>query len=64
MRSNSDPLTVHEVKQFLNALPEWYRDLYDVWFRLGWRPSEILAIRFDWLDFAPSLESFGARASG
>jgi len=51
MRSNSDPLTVHEVKQFLDAVPEWYRDLYDVWFRLGWRPSEILAIRFDWLDF-------------
>lgn len=51
MRSNSDPLTVHEVKQFLDAVPEWYQDLYDVWFRLGWRPSEILAIRFDWLDF-------------
>ncbi len=51
MRSNSDPLTVHEVKQFIDAVPEWYRDLYDVWFRLGWRPSEILAIRFDWLDF-------------
>ena len=30
MRSNSDPLTVHEVKQFLDAVPEWYRDLYDV----------------------------------
>ena len=50
-RSNSDPLTVAEVKQFLRAVPEWHRDLYDVWFRLGWRPSEILAIRFDWLDF-------------
>ena len=51
MRSNSDPLTVDEVKLFVDAVPAWYRDLYDVWFRLGWRPSEILAIRFDWLDF-------------
>jgi integrase len=22
-----------------------------LWFRTGWRPSEILAVRFDWLDF-------------
>ena len=50
-RSNSDPLTVAEVKSFLAAVPAWYCDLYDVWFRVGWRPSEILAIRFDWLDF-------------
>jgi integrase len=50
-RSTSDPLTVEEVKSFLDAVPKWYRDLYDVWFRVGWRPSEILAIRFDWLDF-------------
>ena len=35
VRSNSGPLTVHEVKQFLDAVPDWYRDLYDVWFRLG-----------------------------
>jgi hypothetical protein len=27
------------------------RTPYDVWFRLGWRPSEILALGFDWLDF-------------
>ena len=34
-----------------SAVPEWYRDLYYIWFRVGWRPSEILAIRVDWLDF-------------
>ncbi len=50
-RSNSDPLTVAEVKDFLASVPGWYRDLYDLWFRVGWRPSEILAIRFDWIDF-------------
>lgn len=50
-RSNSDPLTVAEVKEFLASVPDRYRDLYDVWFRVGWRPSEILAIRFDWIDF-------------
>ncbi len=49
-RSNSDPLTLDEVSQFLELVPDWYRDLYDVWFRVGWRPSELLAIRFDWLD--------------
>jgi len=32
-------------------VPHWYRDLYDIWFRVGWRPSEILAVRFDWIDF-------------
>jgi integrase len=50
-RSNSDPLTLAELRKFLVAVPHRYRDLYDVWFRVGWRPSEILAIRFDWLDF-------------
>lgn len=36
---------------FLGAGPAWYRDPDDVWLRVGWRPSEILAVRFDWLDF-------------
>lgn len=31
MRSNSDPLTVDEVKLFVDAVPAWYRDVYDVW---------------------------------
>ena len=50
MRSNSDPLALDEVKAFLETVPALYRDLYLVWFRTGWRPSEILAVRFDWLD--------------
>jgi integrase len=50
MRSNSDPLSLDEVKAFLDAVPGLYRDLYVVWFRTGWRPSEILALRFEWLD--------------
>ncbi len=50
-RSNSDPLTVGEVKEFLVNVPDWYHDLYDIWFRVGWRRAEILAIRFDWVDF-------------
>jgi len=50
MRSNSDPLSLDEVKAFLDAVPGLYRDLYRVWFRTGWRPSEILALRFEWLD--------------
>jgi hypothetical protein len=37
-------------KAFLDTVPGLYRDLYMVWFRTGWRPSEILAVRFDWLD--------------
>ena len=60
-RSNSDPLTVAEVKDFLASVPGWYRDLYDLWFRVGWRPSEILAIRFDWIDFKRRIVSFEAR---
>jgi integrase len=39
------------VKEFLASVPTWYRDLYDIWFRVGWCPSEILAVRFDWIDF-------------
>jgi integrase len=50
-RSNSDPLSLEEVNDFIGAVPIWLRDLYDIWFRVGWRPSELLAVRFDWLDF-------------
>ena len=32
-------------------VPGAYRTLYDVWFRLGWRSSEIVALRFRNLDF-------------
>src|SRR6059036_742958 len=31
--------------------PWFYRTLYDVWFRLGWRSSEIVALRFRNIDF-------------
>jgi integrase len=50
LRSNCDPLALDEVRAFLDAVPGVYRDLYVVWFRTGWRPSEILSVRFDWLD--------------
>jgi integrase len=49
--SNSDPLTIAEVRLFLARVPNWYRHLYDIWFRVGWRPSEILAVRFGWIAF-------------
>jgi len=38
------------MRAFLDTVPGLYRDLYMVWFRTGGRPSEILAVRFDWLD--------------
>jgi len=50
-RSTSDPLIPAEVTKFLAAVPDWYRDFYNIWFRLGWRPSEIVAVRPGWLDF-------------
>ena len=36
---------------YLVPVPDWYRDFYNIWFRLGWRPSEIVAVRLGWLDF-------------
>ena len=51
LRMNSDPLMLEQVERFLEVVPPAFRDLYVVWFRTGWRPSEILALRFDWLDF-------------
>lgn len=54
-RSTSEPLTPAEMTCFLAAVPGWYRDLYAVWFRLGWRPSEIVALRFGSLDDAREL---------
>jgi len=50
-RKNSDPLTSEEVQTFVNGVDPWFFDLYDTWFRLGWRPSELMALRFTWLDF-------------
>ena len=51
VRAQSDPLTAVEIAQFLATVPVVYRPLYDVWFRLGWRSSEIVALRFRNLDF-------------
>jgi len=64
--TNARPLSAGQVKRFLEALPEhvvidrgkasfdgeMLRDLYTAWFRTGWRPNEIVALRFDCLDFA------------
>ncbi len=50
-RQNADPLTSDEVLMFLENVEPWFYDLYDAWFRLGWRPSEMMALRFPWLDF-------------
>ena len=52
VRSQSEPLTPFEIGEFLAKVPGAYRRLYDVWFRLGWRPSEMVALRLGNLDFA------------
>src|SRR5262249_49233902 len=52
IRSQSDPLTPAEIAIFLATVPGAYRTLYDVWFRLGCRSSEMMALRFNNLDFA------------
>jgi integrase len=49
-RVTADPLTPVEVLGFLEQVPREYYDLYAAWFRLGWRSSEIVALRFGWLD--------------
>ncbi len=51
LRAKCDPLTAPEVALFLAKLPARFQDLYEVWFRTGWRPSEIVGLRFEWLDF-------------
>ena len=50
-RLTANPLRPEEVSRFLDRVPEWYRDFYRIWFHTGWRSSEIVAIRFGWLDF-------------
>ncbi len=51
-RLTADPLTPEEIRGFLANVAEEFRDLYSIWFRVGWRSSEIVALRFRWLDFA------------
>ncbi len=61
---SANPLSTSEIAAFLDALPDeaklphgrtvsgdTLRDLYTAWFRLGWRPNEIVAIRFDGVHF-------------
>lgn len=50
-RLTADPLTPEEIQRFLSNVPDFFRDFYSVWFQVGWRSSEIVAIRFGWLDF-------------
>ena len=50
-RISANPLTSAEVGRFVLSVPEWYRDFYTVWFHLGWRSSEIVALRCGWIDF-------------
>jgi integrase len=50
-RISANPLTSSEVARFLELVPDWYRDFYTTWFYLGWRSSEIVALRFGWIDF-------------
>ena len=51
VRVLANPLTAAEVTRFLQCVPPWYADFYTVWFYLGWRSSEIVALRFGWIDF-------------
>ena len=48
---SADPFTPAEIANILKGIPLWYRELYAIWFRVGWRPSEIVAMKFGWLDF-------------
>jgi integrase len=50
-RLTADPLTPEEIHGFLARVHEDFRDFYHVWFQVGWRSSEIVALRFGWLDF-------------
>ena len=50
-RLTADPLSPDEIARFLAVVSDWYRDFYTVWFQVGWRSSEIVALRFGWLDF-------------
>ena len=50
-RVSADPLSPDEIARVLAAVPDWYRDFYMVWFHVGWRSSEIVALRSGRLDF-------------
>ncbi len=46
-RLTADPLSPEEIERFLAHVPDWYRDFYTVWFQVGWRSSEIVALRLN-----------------
>ena len=62
LKKQSQPLSAEEAARFLSALPKRVElrggaildsallyDFYYLWLHTGWRPSEIVALRFDWL---------------
>ena len=64
LRVQSLPLKPTEIADFLASIPNEVdfkdgeiatgsvlRDLYQVWFRTGWRSNEIVALRFSWLAY-------------
>jgi integrase len=53
-RTNCDPLSADEVRRFLEAVPRRYWVLYRLWFATGMRPSEIVALRWDDIDWSRS----------
>jgi hypothetical protein len=50
-RLTADFVTLGESQCFLANVPDAFRDLYSVWFQVGWCSSEIVALWFGWLDF-------------
>lgn len=51
LRAEPDPFTSDEVGRLLEVIDPAWRGFYRVWFGTGWRPSEIVALRFEWLDW-------------
>jgi integrase len=50
-QTEPDPFSLNEITAVMRAIDPFYRPLYSIWFMLGWRPSELVALRWQWLDF-------------
>jgi len=50
-QTEPDPFSPTEIASVVKEIDPFYRPLYAIWFMLGWRPSEIVALRWQWLDF-------------